>query len=594
MKIIVVVGGVISGVGKGIATASIGKILQEYGFSTTAVKIDPYINYDAGTLRPTEHGEVWVTDDGGEIDQDLGNYERFLGYDIPKRNNMTTGQIYKELIDKERRGEYLGKTVEVIPEVPNEIKRRIMEAAKKPPATDARHNDARSVSDSSASSSSGEYDFVLVEVGGTIGDYQNMPYLFATKSLELQMGWENVAHILVTYLPVPDNLGEMKTKPTQQAIFMLNEMGIFPDFVLCRAIKPLDDVRKNKIQENANVKADHIISAPDIKTIYSAPLNFEKENLGEKILKRMKIEPKKIPDWSKWKSLVDKIENPKKVVKVAMVGKYIDIGNFSLTDSYISVNEAIKHAGANLGVGVEIHWVDAKQFEHDPSSLKKLDEYSGIVVPGGFGGSGVEGKIAAIKYARENKIPFLGLCYGLQLAVVEYARNVCGLKNANSTEIDPKTPYPVIDILPTQKDLMAEHKYGGTMRLGAYSAVLKHMTKVFDLYMRTGRAQKDAKKFLILKEKGELFRIGASEREQTIFERHRHRYEVNPKYVNDLEKAGFIFSGHHNRLDGAKLMEFGELQDHPFFIGTQAHPEFKSSLEDPSPLFFGFVEACAK
>lgn len=573
MKIIVVVGGVISGVGKGIATASIGKILQEYGFSTTAVKIDPYINYDAGTLRPTEHGEVWVTDDGGEIDQDLGNYERFLGYDIPKRNNMTTGQIYKELIDKERRGEYLGKTVEVIPEVPNEIKRRIMEAAKNP--------------------NGGQYDFVIVEIGGTIGDYQNMPYLFATKSLEIEMGWENVIHVLVTYLPVPDNIGEMKTKPTQQAIHMLNETGIFPDFVLCRANKPLDDVRKKKIQENANVRADHIISAPDIKTIYRVPLNLEKENLGEKILKRVNLEPKVSPDWSKWENLVGRLENPKNPVKVAMVGKYIDIGSFSLTDSYISVNESLKHAGANLDVGVEIHWVDAKQFEQNAASLAKLHEYNGIVVPGGFGGSGVEGKIAAIKYARENNIPFLGLCYGLQLAVVEYARNVCGLHNANSTEIDPKTPYPVIDILPTQKDLIAESKYGGTMRLGTYSAVLKDMTRVFDLYTRTGRIEKDLKKMLILKERGEKMRIGMLDRGDVIFERHRHRYEVNPKYVRTLEQSGFVFSGWHGRLDGMKLMEFGELPNHKFFVGTQAHPEFRSSLEDPSPLFFGFIEACS-
>ncbi len=574
MKIIVVVGGVISGVGKGIATASIGKILQEYGFSTTAVKIDPYINYDAGTLRPTEHGEVWVTDNGGEIDQDLGNYERFLGYDIPRRNNVTTGQIYKELIDKERRGEYLGKTVEVIPEVPNEIKRRILEAAKQP--------------------NGDEYDFVIVEIGGTIGDYQNMPYLFATKSLEIEMGWENVVHILVTYLPVPDNIGEMKTKPTQQAIHMLNETGIFPDFVLCRANKPLDNVRKNKIQENANVKADHVISAPDVKTIYSVPLNLENENLGKKILSRMKLEPKKTPDWSKWEQLVGRLEEPKKTVKVAMVGKYIDIGNFSLTDSYMSVNEALKHAGANLDVGVEIHWVDAKQFEHEPSGLKKLQDYNGIVVPGGFGGSGVEGKIAAIKYSRENKIPFLGLCYGLQLAVVEYARNICGLQKANSTEIDPSTPHPVIDILPAQKEIMAENRYGGTMRLGAYAAVLKCMTKVFDLYEKTGRMDKDVKKFLMFKERGELFRLGAMEKEQFVFERHRHRYEVNPKYVHDLEKAGFVFSGYHKRLDGTMLMEFGELPNHPFFIGTQAHPEFRSSLEDPSPLFFGFIEACTK
>src|SRR3990167_150802 len=371
MKIIVVVGGVISGVGKGIATASIGKILQQYGFTTTAVKIDPYINVDAGTLRPTEHGEVWVTDDGGEIDQDLGNYERFLGYDIPKRNNMTTGQIYKELIDKERRGEYLGKTVEVIPEVPNEIKRRIMEASKKPPQIDAH----------GASSDSGQYDFVLVEVGGTVGDYQNIPYLFATKSLELEMGWENVAHVLVTYLPVPESIGEIKTKPTQQAIYMLNEVGIFPDFVLCRSNKPLDDVRKKKIQQNANVDADHIISAPDVKNVYEVPLNLEKEGLGKKILSRMNLEPRRVPDWSSWKGLIQKIENPERKINVAMVGKYIDIGDFCLTDSYISVNNALIHAGAVLSTNIHIDWIDSKMIEKQGPSL--LDNYKGIIVPGG-------------------------------------------------------------------------------------------------------------------------------------------------------------------------------------------------------------------
>lgn len=569
MKIIVVVGGVISGVGKGIATAAIGKILQQYGFSTTAVKIDPYINVDAGTLRPTEHGEVWVTEDGGEIDQDLGNYERFLGYDIPKRNNMTTGQIYKELIDKERRGEFLGQTVEVIPEVPNEIKRRIKEASK--------HNGT-------------EYDFVLVEVGGTIGDYQNMPYLFATKSLELEMGWENVAHILVSYLPVPESIGEMKTKPTQQAIYMLNEMGIFPDFVLCRANKPLDEPRKKKIQQNANVAADHIISAPDIKTIYRVPLNYEDEGLGEKILRRMRVQPKRTPEWSQWRKLVERIESPAQTVKVAMVGKYIDIGNFSLTDSYISVNESLKHAGAHNNCAVEIEWIDSKQFEKAPETLKKLSEYQGIIVPGGFGSSGVEGKIAAIKYARENRIPYLGLCYGLQLAVVEYARNICKLADANSTEINPETKNPVIDIILTQKEILEKGQYGGTMRLGAYAAMLKDKTKVLELYKRTGRLEKDRTKLKALQD----FRLGTIHGEHVVLERHRHRFEVNPRFVEQLEQAGFVFSGHHERIDGTKLMEFGELPNHPFFVGTQAHPEFKSSLESPSPLFFGFVEACVK
>ncbi len=564
MKFIVVVGGVISGVGKGIATASIGKILQEYGFSTTAVKIDPYINVDAGTLRPTEHGEVWVTDDGGEIDQDLGNYERFLGYEIPKRNNITTGQVYKELIDKERRGEFLGQTVEVIPHVPNEIKRRIMEAAQ-------------------------GFDVTLVEIGGTVGDYQNMPYLFATKSLEMELGRENVIHVLVTYLPVPHNLGEMKTKPTQQAIRMLNEAGIFPEFVICRAAKALDDVRKKKIEANSNIGADHVISAPDVDSIYQVPLNFEREDFGKKIIAQLGLKQKKQPDWKKWQKLVATMVKPPKTLDIAMVGKYIDIGDFSLVDSYISVNEAIKHAAANLGVGAKITWVDSKTFEKNPKELKMLKSFDGVIVPGGFGSSGVEGKIAAIGFVRENNIPYLGLCYGMQLAIVEFARNVCGMQGANTTETNPDTKYPVIDILPAQKSALAEGRYGASMRLGAYAAMLKNNTKVLDIYRATDRLQRDMKKIASIKEK---FRLGIVEGKNAVLERHRHRYEVNPKYAEAIEKKGMIFSGYHTREDGTKLMEFIELPKHKYFVATQAHPEFKSSMEDPSPLFLKFVEAC--
>ena len=567
MKIIVVAGGVISGVGKGIATASIGKILQQYGFTATAVKIDPYINCDAGTLRPTEHGEVWVTDDGGEIDQDLGNYERFLDFDIPKRNNITTGQIYKELIDRERRGDFLGQTVEVIPDVPNEIKRRIKEA-------------------------SNGYDFVLVEIGGTIGDYQNMPYLFATKSLELELGKENVIHVLVTYLPVPNSIGEMKTKPTQQAIKMLNETGIFPDFVLCRANKPLDDVRKKKIQQNANVDADNIISAPDVKNIYEVPLNLEKEELGKKILSRMGLEPRRVPDWSSWKELIQRMENPELKINVAMVGKYIDIGDFCLADSYISVNNALIHAGAALSASIHIDWIDSKIIEKQGPSL--LDNYKGIIVPGGFGSSGVEGKIKAIQYAREKNIPFLGLCYGLQLAVIEYAQNVCGMKGAQTTEVDSNTPYPVINILPTQRQILAESRYGASMRLGAYAAILKENSRVLELYRKTGRLLADLKRVEQLKitEPSRLGIIGIEY--NIVLERHRHRFEVNPEFVKKIQDAGLVFSGFHQREDGTKLMEYIELPQHKFFIGTQAHPEFKSRLDDPSPIFYGFVEACLK
>jgi len=570
MRVIVVVGGVISGVGKGIATASIGKILKEYGYDVTAVKIDPYINFDAGTLRPTEHGEVWVTDDGGEIDQDLGNYERFLGMDIPKKNNITTGQIYWKIVHEERRGKFLGQTVQFIPHVPDEIKRRIKSAGKKADGND--------------------YDFVLVEVGGTIGDYENMPFLFAMKSLEIELGRENVAYVLVSYLPIPSNVGEMKTKPTQQAIRTLNESGIFPDFVLCRAPVPLDDVRKKKIETYANIDAGNIISAPDIRTIYRVPMNFENEHLGEKILKRFGLSPITYPNWAKWDTLVSRIEKPSSFVNIAMVGKYVDIGDFSLADSYISINQALEHAGAALDMGIKISWVDAKIFEKDPSTLSKLEDFDGIIVPGGFGSSGVEGKIAAIRFSRERNIPFLGLCYGMQLAVIEYARNVCGL-DANTTEVEPLTKEPVIDILPIQKALLEKAKYGGTMRLGAYVAILRD-SRVLKIYKESGRLEKDMKKIKNMTDTVRLGSVNAGD--NAILERHRHRFEVNPKYVDLLSEKGLLFSGFHNRFDGTRLMEFIELPKHRYFVATQAHPEFKSRLEEPAPLFLEFLRSCKR
>lgn len=570
-KYIVVVGGIISGVGKGVATASIGKILQSKGYTCTAVKIDPYINCDAGTLRPTEHGEVWVTEDGGEIDQDLGNYERFLGIEIPKKNNITTGQVYRTVIEKERRGEYLGKTVQFIPHIPEEIINRIVSAS-----CDEEHPDG--------------YDFVLIEIGGTVGDYENMPFLFAMRDLEIKIGKANIIYILVSYLPVPSHINEMKTKPTQHAIRMLAEHGIFPDFVLCRGPYPLDDVRKQKIETYANISKDFIISAPDVKTIYQVPINFEKENLGNKILQKLNM-PAKNFDLVEWNKLVDKILNPTRKVKVAMVGKYVDIGAFTLTDSYISVNQALEHASATLNASVEISWVDSKQLEtNDEEKINNaLSQYDGIVIPGGFGASGVEGKINAIKFARLNNVPFLGLCYGLQLAVIEYARNVCNMRGANTTENDPQTPYPVIDILDEQKSIIASKNYGATMRLGAYVACMKP-SKILSLYKSTGRMDKD------------MVRIGQMPRSERtglcegdmVLERHRHRYEVNPKYVHELESRGLVFPGYHLTMNGTKLMEFIELPNHRFFAATQAHPEFKSYLDDPAPLFLGFIQACLK
>jgi CTP synthase len=564
-KYIIVVGGVLSGVGKGIATSSIGKIIENYGYSTTAIKIDPYINYDAGTLRPTEHGEVWVTDDGGEIDQDLGNYERFLSKDIPKRNNITTGQVYKSVIDRERAGKYLGQTVQFIPHIPQEIIRRLKE-------------------------SSEGTDVCVVEIGGTIGDYENMPYLFAVRSLIRVEGRENVAIVMLSYLPIPSHIDEMKTKPTQQAIRQLSEHGIFPDIILCRAKTSLDPVRRGKIETYANIEADCVISAPDTDCIYEVPINFEKENLGKKLLGKLNLPVKKKPDWSKWTELLDGIMNPELEINVAMVCKYLDIGKFSLKDSYISVSRALIDAGAGDKVGVRIKWVDSKDIERNGVSC--LEDVDGIIVPGGFGEEGFQGKIESIRYARENNIPYLGLCLGMQLALVEYARNVMGLKDANTIEADPDTPHKVINFYGKQQKLLEEKKIGGTMRLGAYAAQLKKNTKVYEWYEKTKRLKYDAKR---LKEIKEDFRLGVlDENAPVVLERHRHRYEVNPEYVKDFEEAGVIFSGLHNLPEGEPLMEFMELPDHPYFVATQAHPEFKARLENPAPLFLGLVKSILK
>jgi CTP synthase len=561
-KYIVVVGGVLSGIGKGVATSSIGKIIENYGYSTTAVKIDPYINFDAGTLRPTEHGEVWVTDDGGEIDQDLGNYERFLSKDIPKENNITTGQVYKSVIDRERAGKYLGQTVQFIPHIPQEIIRRMKKASE-------------------------GFDVCVAEIGGTIGDYENMPYLFAIRSLMRMEGKKNLAIVMLSYLPIPSHIDEMKTKPTQQAIRQLSEHGIFPDIILCRAKTSLDPIRRGKIETYANIEADYVISAPDTDCIYEVPINFEKENLGKKLLDKLKLPIKKKPDWSRWTELLDGMMNPKVKVNVAMVCKYLDIGKFSLKDSYISVSRALMDAGAGDKVGVNIKWIDSKDIEKEGTKL--LEDVDGIIVPGGFGEEGFEGKIESIRYARENKIPYLGLCLGMQLSLVEYARNVMGLTDANTIEANPETLHKVVNFYGKQEELLEEEKIGATMRLGAYAAQLKKDTKVFELYEKTGRLKADSKRLQEIKEN---FRLGILDKgKPVVLERHRHRYEVNPEYVKDFEEAGVVFSGFHQPLNGEPLMEFMELPNHPFFVATQAHPEFKSRLEYPSPLFLGLIKS---
>jgi CTP synthase len=533
---IIITGGVVSGLGKGITTASIGKILQLHGYKVTAMKIDPYMNCDAGTLRPTEHGEVWVTEDGGEIDQDLGHYERFLDINIPKYHNITTGQVYGAVIDKERKGKYLGKTVQPIPHVTDEIKKRI-----------------RRPTDES------KFDFVLVEIGGTVGDYENVLFLEAVRQMKLE--GDKLIFVHVTYVPVLETLGEAKTKPTQHSVKLLREIGIQPDFVITRSEDPLDEVRRSKIAMFCNVHEEDVISDSNIDNVYAVPLLFEEQDLCKKILYKLGLRRDR-NDLKTWKSYIAKIRRLDKKVKIGVVGKYFDIGSFKLSDSYISVIEAVKHAAWNNNLYPDLQWIDSKVFEKKPEKLSSLKSLDGIIVPGGFGLSGIEGKISTIKYAREHNIPYLGLCLGMQLAVVEFARSVCNLTGANTTEVDKKTTYPVIDFIPEQVKVICESRYGATMRLGAYPALLKKDSVVQRLYGKN-----------------------------KVFERHRHRYEVNPEFIELLEEKGIVFSG---RSPNGILMEFMELPNHPYFVATQAHPEFKSRPMKPSPLFDGLIKVAKK
>ncbi len=523
-----------SGIGKGVSVASIGKILKSKGFRTTAVKIDPYINVDAGTMNPIEHGEVFVTDDGDECDQDIGNYERFLDDNLSKANYITTGRVYQSVINRERNLEYKGRCVEVVPDIPDEVIARLKKAAK--------NNKA---------------DFVLVEIGGTVGEYQNMLFLEAARMMHLQ-NHKDVLFVMVTYLPIPSTIGEMKTKPTQTAVRTLNAAGIQPDIILARSSVPLDEPRKRKISIFCNVDKGDVISAPDVKTIYEIPVNFEKEELGNKILKKFNLRPRK-HNFKDWKKLVTSIKNFKKPVKIGVVGKYFETGEFTLMDSYISVIEAIKHAAWFFKRKPEIYWISSGEFEKDSKKLQELKKYDGIIVPGGFGNRGIEGKIKAIGFCRKRKIPFLGLCLGMQLSVIEFARNVCGLKNANSTEFDPETKYPVIDVMDEQKSLIKEKQYGGTMRLGAFKCRIKPNTISLKAY---GSAN--------------------------ISERHRHRYELNNAFRDKLEKGGLIMAGINLKRD---LVEIVENSKHPFFVASQFHPEFKSRLLKPHPLFREFMRA---
>ncbi len=463
-RFIFIAGGVMSGVGKGVATASIGKILQSKGFKVSAVKIDPYINVDAGTMNPVEHGEVFVTDDGTECDQDIGNYERFLDENLATDNYITTGRVYQAVIQRERNLEYGGRCVEVVPDIPNEVIARISRVVRKTKA-----------------------DFVLIEIGGTVGEYQNLLFLEAARMMRLKDPG-NTLFVLVSYLPIPQKIGEMKTKPTQYAVRSLNNAGIQPDIIIARASLPADEPRKRKIAIFCNVREEDVISAPDVDSIYEVPINFEKDKLGDLILKKFNLKPKRRKNLKEWKNLVKVIKTAKKSVKIGMVGKYFETGNFTLMDSYISIIEAIKHACWYFKKRPEISWLSAEKYEEKPESVKELKKFDGIIVPGGFGSRGVEGKIKAVEYCRKNKIPYLGLCFGMQVAVIEFARNVCGFKKANSTEISPNCKEPVIDVMPEQKALLHEKRYGGTMRLGAYLCEIKPKTLSFKAYFASSRA----------------------------------------------------------------------------------------------------------
>jgi CTP synthase len=535
-KYIFVAGGVMSGVGKGVATASIGKIIQARGFNVTAIKIDPYVNVDAGTMNPTEHGEVFVLDEGTECDQDMGNYERFLNLDLPAINYMTTGSIYDAVIHRERNMGYEGKCVEVVPHIPLEVIERIEKAQRKAKA-----------------------DFITIEIGGTVGEYQNVLFLETARMLKLKKP-KDVLFVLVSYLPIPSKIGEMKTKPTQYAVRTLNSAGIQPDIIVARSAIPLDKKRKEKIALNCNMQERDVISAPDIESIYEVPINFEKDKLSDLILEKLEIKAKK-SDLKEWNSLVKTIRAKKSNVKIGIVGKYFGTGDFILADAYISVIEAIKHAAFFHKKEPLIDWINSEAFEKDPKSVKSLKNYDGIIVPGGFGSRGVEGKIKAIEFCRKNKIPYLGLCYGMQLMVIEFARHVCAWRDAHTTEIDRETKHPVIDIMPEQKKNLEDKNYGATMRLGAYPAAITIRTQAFNAY----------KKHL-------------------ISERHRHRWEVNPEYIELLEKNGLVFSG---KSPDGRLMEIAELPKtvHPFFVGLQFHPEFKSRPLEPHPMFREFVKA---
>ena len=529
VKYVFVTGGVVSGLGKGITAASLGRLLKARGYHVTMQKFDPYINVDPGTMNPIQHGEVFVTDDGTETDLDIGHYERFINESLDKNANVTTGKIYWSVLNKERRGDYGGGTVQVIPHITNEIKDRIY----KPKTAD-------------------EDTISIIEIGGTVGDIESQPFLEAFRQFQAEVGRENAIMIEVTLIPYLKSSGEMKTKPTQMSVKSLQSMGIWPDILVCRSDYPVDEHMREKIALFCNVKKEHVLQNLDAKSLYEVVLMLEKENLAGAVLECLHL-PCPEPDLTKWQQMVEDFHNPEHAVNIALVGKYI-----TLHDAYLSVVESLKHGGIANKAEVNIKWIDSEEL-----TPENIDEYmkdiDGILVPGGFGSRGIDGKLLAINYARTRKLPFLGICLGMQLAIVEFAKNVCGYADASSIEFDPDTKNPVITLLPEQNGVV---NLGGTLRLGAYPCELKDNTIAIELY-----------------------------KQKLIYERHRHRYEVNNDYRESLEKNGMILSG--LSPDG-RIVEMIELKDHPYFVATQAHPEFKSRPDDAHPLFAGLVKAALR
>jgi len=525
-KYIFITGGVVSSLGKGITAASLGRLLKSRGLKVSLQKMDPYLNFDPGTMSPYQHGEVFITDDGAETDLDLGHYERFTDTNLTKNSNVTTGKIYWSVISKERKGDYLGGTVQVIPHITNEIKSRIYRVA----------NESNP-------------DVVITEIGGTVGDIESLPFLEAIRQIKYEVDRENVLFIHVTLVPYLSKAGELKTKPTQHSVKELRSIGIQPDIIVCRTEKPISTEMKDKIGLFCNVNGDSVVQNVDANILYEVPLMLHNEGLDSLVIKKLALKCKKA-ELSEWTEIVNKIKGLKNKVTIALVGKYV-----ALPDAYLSVAEALKHAGYTFDADVEIVWINSEEVTNE-NIAEKLANVDGILVPGGFGDRGIEGKIKAIEYARTNKVPFLGICLGMQLASVEFARNVLGYKDANSAELNPDTSHAIIDLLPEQKDV---EDYGGTLRLGLYPCKLQENSKAYEAY-----------------------------EEEVVYERHRHRYEFNNQYREEMEEKGFIFSG--LSPDG-RLVEIIELEDHPYFVASQFHPEFVSRPTRPQPLFREFIRA---